>query len=157
MDGRWIMRRLNASTVALGFAALLFAPFGAFAGDDAIGMVKASSGHAFIISGNAWRNAAVGALIRRHDRLETGVDGAVGVTFRDDTRLSLGPHSQLKLSTYQFQPRQRHFAFVATLMRGSMMYVSGLIAKRAPEAVAVVTPVGTIGVDGTRLLVDIAP
>jgi hypothetical protein len=157
MDGPSVTRRLKAVTAALGLAALLLASSGAAAGDDAIGMVKASSGHAVIVSGDRTRNAEVGALIRRHDRLETGADGAVGVTFRDDTRLSLGPRSRLQLSNFEFQPRERRFAFVANLVQGSMMYVSGLIAKRAPAAVAVVTPVGTIGVSGTRLLIDIAP
>jgi hypothetical protein len=157
MDGRSVTRRLKAVTAALGLAALLLAPADATAGDDAIGMVKASSGQAVIVSGDKTRSAEVGAVIRRHDRLETGADGAIGVTFRDDTRVSLGPRSQLQVSDFEFQPRQRRFAFVARLIRGSMMYASGLIAKRAPASVAVVTPVGTIGVSGTRLLIDIAP
>jgi len=35
------------------------------------------------------------------------------------------------------------------------MFVSGLIAKLSPSSVALQTPVGTLGVRGTRFLVDV--
>jgi len=37
------------------------------------------------------------------------------------------------------------------------MFVSGSIAKLAPQAVQITTPVSTIGIRGTRFLVKIEP
>lgn len=132
-------------------------PQGASADDTAIGMVKSISGRAFIVAGGRARSAAIGVPVYRDDSLETEAGGALGVAFTDNTVLSLGPHSQLTMTDYRFQPRSGKFAFVARLAHGTMMYVSGLIAKLAPDSVAFHTPVGTIGVEGTRFLVDIGP
>ena len=40
----------------------------------------------------------------------------------------------------------------ATFTKGTLQYVSGIIAKLKPDAVQVKTPAGIIGVRGTRFL-----
>jgi len=118
-------------------------------------MVKAVKGQASIVTAGHPTPAAIGMPIHQNDDLVTADSGALGVTFIDNTTLSLGPNSKLILTAYAFQPRMHKFAFVATLSKGSMMWASGLMTKLAPEAVALYTPFGTIGVHGTRFLVDV--
>jgi hypothetical protein len=45
----------------------------------------------------------------------------------------------------------------ATISKGTLQYVSGVIAKLKPDAVAVRTPTGVIGVRGTRFVVMVEP
>jgi hypothetical protein len=153
MDSRSVLARCGAFAATLLFAFLT--PQAVFADDPEIGMVKAVKGHAFVVTAGYRAGATIGMLVHQNDNLETDSDGALGVTFTDNTTLSLGPKSQLILTAYVFQPRRRKFAFVATLARGSMMFQSGLITKLDADAVSLFTPFGTIGVHGTRFLVDV--
>lgn len=132
-----------------------FLPRAAFSAEAEIGMVKAVNGHAFIVTAGRPVSARIGMTLHQNDSLETETGGALGVTFIDNTTLSLGPNSLLTVTAYVFEPRARKFAFAATLSKGSMMWASGLMTKLAPDAVALYTPFGTIGVHGTRFLVDV--
>lgn len=134
---------------------VLWLPLNAFADEAQIATVKTVKGKAYIASGGKRTEATVGAPVHQNDTLETDSDGAVGITFIDNTTLSLGPKSQLAVTDYVFEPRANKLSFVAQMTKGSLMYVSGLIAKLSPSAVSLQTPVGTIGVRGTRFLVDI--
>ena len=55
------------------------------------GHIKTSSGTAYIVRNNATVAAKPGAAVFETDSLRTGADGSVGITLKDDTRLSLGP------------------------------------------------------------------
>ena len=153
MAARPVLARCTAFAATLLLAFLL--PQAGFADDAEIGMVKAVKGRASIVTAGHPAAAVVGMPIHQNDDLVTAANGALGVTFIDNTTLSLGPKSQLILTAYAFQPRAHKFAFVATLSKGSMMWASGLMTKLAPDAVAIYTPFGTIGVHGTRFLVDV--
>jgi hypothetical protein len=79
----------------------------------------------------------------------------MGVTFIDNTTLSLGENSRITLTKVVFNPDKGDFAFVTYLLRGTFMFVSGSIAKLRPEAVNILTPTATIGIRGTRFLVEV--
>ena len=124
--------------------------------DNVIGRVKTVSGDANIITGNETHPADLGSAVFQGDILETGVDGSLGVVFSDESRISLGPDTSLTVDEYVFEPKQNEGSFLSRMTRGSLLYVSGLIAKIKPESAAVETPVGTIGIRGTRFLVKVA-
>jgi len=121
----------------------------------AIGTVKEASGSASIVSSAGRRPAALAAPVYLNDTLETGAAGALGVLFVDDSRLSIGPDTSLTIDEYVFVPDAAKGSFVSRLARGTLLYVSGLIAKISPDAATVETPVGTIGIRGTRFLVKL--
>ena len=77
----------------------------------------------------------------------------VGVTFKDNTTISVGPDTKLAVDEFVFAPEQERYGMKTRMLQGTMYYVSGTIAKLAPESVSVTTPVGTIGIRGTRFLV----
>jgi len=136
-------------------ACFLFLPGPARADDAEIGMVKTVKGQVSVVRDGLRSDAAVGFVVHRNDVLETGAAAAVGVTFVDDTTLSLGPKTQITLTDYVYHPRENKYAFVMEMTRGTLMYVSGLIEKSDPDAVSINTAVGTVGVRGTRLLIEI--
>lgn len=118
-------------------------------------MVKAVKGQAFVVTAGHAAPASIGMLVHQNDDLVTDGGGALGVTFIDNTTLSLGANSKLIMTAYAFEPRAHRFAFAATLAKGSLMWVSGRMTELAPDAVALYTPFGTIGVHGTRFLVEV--
>jgi hypothetical protein len=123
------------------------------ADDAAIGFVKTLAGHATVIRGGTAKPVELAMPLYTRDRVETAKDGEVGITFRDDTRISLGPDSQLELPSFVFKPADKQYGFVLRLVFGTMQYLSGLTAKLAPDAMSIETPTATIAVRGTRFLV----
>jgi hypothetical protein len=121
------------------------------------GRIKVSSGSAFVVRDGAQMPAQVGQVVFESDGLRTGGDGKVGVTLNDDTRLSLGPNSELKLERFTYAPADRGFGLVLKFVRGAATYVSGRIAKIAPDAIRLETPAAIIGVRGTTLAINVLP
>jgi hypothetical protein len=123
---------------------------------EAAGRVKTVAGEAWITSGAGARTpAAVGTLVSRGDSVETGADGSVGITFRDETRISIGPGSRVAIDDFLFAPDAGEISFAATVARGTLLFVSGATARLAPERVTVSTPDGTVGIRGTTFLVRV--
>ncbi len=121
------------------------------------GYVKVASGSAFIVRQDATVAARPGEPVFATDALRTGVDGAVGVTLKDDTRLSLGPSSEVRLERYVYAPADGGFGMVLSFVRGAAAYVSGHMAKLAPDSIRLETPAAIVGVRGTTVAVRIEP
>jgi hypothetical protein len=139
------------SLVALALAATA-AP--AFAQQPAAaGRIKVASGSAFIVRGGAQMAATLGASIFESDVLRTGADGRLGVTLKDDTRVSLGPASEVRVDTFVYAPSEGNLALALKVVRGVAAYVSGRIAKLSPDAVRLETPTAIVGVRGTTLVI----
>ena len=118
-----------------------------------IGYVKTLSGTATVTHGGIATAAALAMPVYERDLLETGGNGELGVTFRDNTRISLGPDSRIELKHYVFKPASEEYGFLLRLAYGTMEYISGLTEKLAPDAMSIETLGFTVGARGTRLLV----
>ena len=105
----------------------------------------------------AWSGLAAvpGMPVRQADKLVTGEDGAVGVTFLDNSLLSAGPRSVLGIDRYSFDTTTHAGQFDASLQKGSLAVVSGKIVKQQPGAMRVRTPASVMGVRGTEFLVRV--
>ena len=147
-------RRLSVVTVLLvcAFAAPAFAQERPVAG-----RIKVSTGSAFVVRDGAQVPAQVGQVVYETDGIRTGADGKIGVTLNDDTRLSLGPNSELKLEKFTYAPAESSFSLVLKFVRGAATYVSGRIAKVAPDSIRLETPASIIGVRGTTLAIQVQP
>ena len=120
-----------------------------------IGYVKTVSGVASVTTGGNRRMAEVGTPVHPGSVLRTGANGSLGVTFKDETLMSFGPDTELAVDEYLYAPAQGKLRLASRLMRGTLNYVSGVIAKLRPDAVSVDTPSGTIGVRGTQFVAKI--
>lgn len=121
-----------------------------------VGFVKTVSGEASVITHAKAVKAEVGTAVFVGSTLRTGRDASLGVTFRDETLMSFGADTELTVDEYLYAPAQGRLKLGSRLARGSLNYVSGVIAKLQPEAVSVKTPSGTIGVRGTQFVVKVA-
>lgn len=124
------------------------------AADEYAGVVKTARGSASVERGGTLTALVPGARVNEGDRIITGPDGYVGLTMRDDTLLTLGPSGALKLDAYAFDPKTHDGNFLASLTRGVLSVVTGLIARRSPDAFAVKTRLSTMGVRGTEFIVE---
>lgn len=127
----------------------------ATAQEKAIGVVKLVKDHAFIMREDERVSCQAGDKVFQHDVLETDDTGSLGVTLKDNTRLSLGPKSRLSLKKFVFNPKQEEYSFVTEIIRGTLVYISGIMAKLSPESVLIKTPTATVGIRGTRLVIRI--
>ncbi len=118
-----------------------------------IGMIKSLTGDVTIVR-TAPVQARVGDLLNATDTIEVGA-GSVGLTFRDGTRVSLGPKTRFEISKFEFDPVEGKLGLFLKLISGKLQYISGRIAKLAPDSVKVETPVATVGVRGTRFVVEV--
>jgi hypothetical protein len=124
---------------------------------SAAGRIKVVEGSAFIVRDGATIPAQPGQVVFEADSLRTGADGNIGVTLKDDTRLSLGPTSEVRLEHFAYAPGSGGLGMVLKFMRGVTAYVSGRIAKLAPDAVRLETPAAIVGVRGTMLAIRAEP
>jgi hypothetical protein len=136
-------------------ALMLAALASAAAAADRIGQVKVVSGEVVITRGGAAAPAAAGSALHEKDVIETGANSAVGMTFVDNSRISLGPNSRLILESYSFQPAGRN-GFDARLARGSLTAASGGIAEASPLSMRVLMPTTVLAVQGTEFAVRVS-
>ena len=124
---------------------------------SAAGRVKVVSGPAFIMRASKLVPAQVGQEVYAADALRTGADGRIGVTLKDDTRISLGPGSEVRLEKYNFAAADGGLALWLKVVRGVAAYVSGRIAKLSPDSIRLETPAAIVGVRGTSLAIRVEP
>jgi hypothetical protein len=144
---------------ALGVVVLVLAGSAPVWGQEAaaVGRIKVVSGSAFIVRQSATIPAELGQMVFETDGLRTGADGRIGVTLKDDTRVSLGPNSEARIDRFVYAPADGRFGFVFNIVRGVAAYVSGQIAKLAPDSIRLETPAAIVGVRGTSLAVRVEP
>jgi len=119
------------------------------------GRIKVVSGDAVIVRGASTVPAQNGVAVYQSDSLRTGKDGRVGITLSDDTQVSIGPGSEVKLDSFVYDPGAGQLSLVLKFIRGTAAYVSGQIAKLAPDAVRLETPAAIVGVRGTTLGIEV--
>ena len=119
------------------------------------GHVKIATGAAYIVRQNAVIPAKPGDAVFATDTLRTQASGAIGVTLADDTRVSLGPDSEMRLERYVFSPSDGALGMVLNFVRGVAAYVSGRMAKLSPDSVRLETPAAIVGVRGTTVAIKV--
>jgi hypothetical protein len=137
-------------------AGVLLIAAGVAAADD-VGRVKVVKGQVAIERGSQTLPATVGMALQEGDVIVTGRDGATGITFSDDSLLSVGPDSALAVDRFAFDTTTHAGRFDTSLRRGTLSAVSGKIAKQSPDAMKVRTPSTILGVRGTEFVVRAAP
>jgi len=128
---------------------------GVWADEIPIGYVKNITGEASITTEGDIIKAKIGTPIYQGSVLHTRTQSSMGITLKDATVISLGPETEFAIDEYVYAPAQNKLKFGSRITKGSLNYVSGIIAKLQPDAVTVTTPSGTIGVRGTQFAVKV--
>ena len=147
---------MKSRLIALMLPMVLVVAVAVAAAEDA-GQIKVSKGSAQIERSGQKLPASVGHVVQQGDVVITGSDGSVGITFRDNSLVSIGPDSVLAIDRFVFNSTTHQGNFDSTLKQGTLAVVSGKLAKQSPVAMKVKTPAAILGVRGTEFLVRTGP
>ena len=147
------MKQPRIALALLTLVAVLHGP--CLAQAQPIGYVKTVSGDAWVTDAGRQVKAVAGTPVQLGSRLRTASGASMGLTLKDNTVLSFGPDTELVVDEFVYEPARGRLGLVASLARGTLSYISGVIAKLRPDAVSVKTPSGLIGVRGTEFAVRV--
>ncbi|HEY7657411.1 MAG TPA: FecR domain-containing protein [Burkholderiales bacterium] len=122
-----------------------------------IAQIKTLSGTVVVERGSERFLGAAGMKLRQADVIRTGIDGAVGITFVDNTMMSAGPNTSLALDHFSFNSTTHEGKLDTSIRSGTLSVISGKIAKQSPEAMKVRTPAAILGARGTEFFVQVVP
>jgi hypothetical protein len=117
-----------------------------------IGQIKTASGAVSVEREGQVSPLAIGDRVYQSDTIVTA-DGSVGITFVDNSMMSLGPRSRLALDDFAFNPTTQNGRFDASLKKGTLTVKSGQMVKQTPGAMRIRTPAALLGVRGTEFAV----
>jgi hypothetical protein len=135
--------------VTAGFAALALAVFvhaAAAAAPQQAGSAVAVLQAANVEGAGSSRVLQVKGDVFMGDRVETGKSGQAQLLFLDDTRMVVGPSSQLVIDSFVYKGSTAS-RFGITAVKGAFRFITGSSEK---QAYVIKTPTATIGVRGTR-------
>lgn len=135
----------------LALALALAAP--AIAND--VGQVKVAKGTVHVDRAGQRLAATVGLPVRAADVLVTGADGSAGVTFSDNSLVSVGPNSVFAIDKYRFDSTTHAGEFEGSLRKGRLAAVSGKMVRQTPESMKIRTPSSVMAVRGTEFVVQV--
>ena len=132
----------NKWTAVFVLAVLLALPATASNAQTKIGKATSVKPHA--------EGSIAGALspqsdVHANETVRTGTSGVADLRFIDQSNLSVGPTSVVRLDRFVYDPNKSSGSVVIDATRGSFRFVAGSQDKRAYK---VKTPYGTLGIRG---------
>ena len=140
--------------LTLGFIAILGAYGLAMAEDNHVALFKNVAGEVKIMRDNTVIVPVAGTQLLRSDVVSTGPKSSGGIVFSDGTLFTLDASSEVEISRYVYQPEAAKYDFSLYLKKGTAIYSSGKLGKLSPESVNLNTPRATVGVRGTRFILN---
>jgi len=138
-------------SLALSIVAMASSLWGA----ESVAIVKNLKGDVLVKQGGDYKSIERGSYLQSGDILQTGDNSSVGVAFNDGTMISLGPKSLFVVSQYRFKPSANEYDFDMTLSKGTAAVETGKIGKLAPQNVSFKIPQGSVGIRGTKFIVEV--
>ena len=120
-----------------------------------VGLVKVSKGNVQIERAGTKVAAPVGAPVQTSDVIVTGADGSAGITFTDNSLVSVGPNTVFAIDKYSFDSTTHAGEFEGNLKKGRLAAISGKMVKQSPESMKIRTPSAIMGVRGTEFVVQV--
>lgn len=127
----------------------------AAAAEPRAGFVKNVSGEAFIERNKVITAAKVKDELMENDVLVTGRNGSMGVILQDNSVMSIGSSTRLAISKFVFEPADGKLSFTAQIKKGTVVYLTGLIAKLNRSGVKFDTPTAVCGIRGTHFAIKV--
>ncbi|HUN97921.1 MAG TPA: FecR domain-containing protein [Bradyrhizobium sp.] len=126
---------------------------GAAAAAAVVGHVTKLVGSATAIRNGVSIVLAPGDNIQKGDVLQSGSDSTLGVTFIDGTVFGLSSNARMVVNELVYDPNGSNNSSLLSLVQGTISFVAGETAKHGDMKVD--TPVATMGIRGTAVLVQI--
>lgn len=122
--------------------------------DDALGQIATLQGGATVTRAKAAAAALkISDAVYKNDVLQTGTNAALGVTFDDETTLSLSANARIVIDEFVYEKGAKGNKAVFNIARGKVAFVASLVAKTGDMTIT--TPTSTLGIRGTTGVVDV--
>lgn len=146
--------RLLVLTCAAFFMAFCVSAEAQAQPSNRIGVASAVRAQVTATLASQQRTLATGNPVFQDEVIRTGAASVAQLLFADQTTLSVGPRSEVRLDRFVYNPGQSAGDVAVRFSNGALRFVSG---SQQPSSYQINTPVATIGVRGTIvdfLLID---
>ncbi len=126
---------------------------GAPAAGQVIGNVLKLSGSATAIRNGVSIELHIGDAVQKGDVVQTASDSSIGMTFVDGSAFGMNSNARMVLNEMIYDPNGSSNSSLISLVQGTITFVAGQTAKNGNMRVE--TPVATMGIRGTAVLVEI--
>jgi hypothetical protein len=100
------------------------------------------------VSGGQTRSLSAGSSVHANELIRSGEDSVGNLQFLDQTKLSVGPKSEVRLTKFVYDPNKKAGSVVVQAGKGAYRFVTGAQDSKNYE---IKTPYATLGVRGTVL------
>ncbi len=122
--------------------------------NDEVGQVATLQGSVTVTRANAAAlPLKVSDGIYKKDVLQTGANSSLGVTFDDETTLSLTANARIVVNEFIYEDGGSGNKAVFNIARGTVAFVASLVAKTGNMTIS--TPTANLGIRGTTGVVDV--
>lgn len=142
-------RRLLAALVLLSFAPAAL-PALAQSQGEAVEVRQSAE----VEAKGATRKLEAGGAVASGDTVRTNASGQVQMMFPDETKIVVGPGSELKIEEILFRKNGKARKFAANALGGSFRFLSG---KSDEKVFKLATPLATLGIRGTAFDYTVSP
>jgi hypothetical protein len=118
-----------------------------------IGSVSKLAGTVIAIRNGVSVNLNAGDNVQKGDVVQAGADSSLTLTFIDGTVFGLSANARMVLNEMVYDPNGSSNSSLLSLIQGTITFVAGETAKNGDMRVD--TPVATMGIRGTAVLVEI--
>jgi hypothetical protein len=94
--------------------------------------------------------AANGTPVHMNDRLRTGANARLEVTFNDNSKLTLGENANVVIDRYVYNPNKSSAQVVLNATQGALRFAGGKIEQMNQKNIVVNTPNAALAVRGTH-------
>ncbi len=126
---------------------------GGAAAAQVIGHVTKLAGTATVVRNGVSIILNNGDNVEKGDVVQSGSDSTLGITFIDGTVFGLSSNARMVLNEMVYDPNGSNNSSLISLVAGTISFVAGETAKHGDMKVD--TPVATMGIRGTAVLVEI--
>lgn len=92
------------------------------------------------------RRLKAGDGVYLNEMIATGTKGKAQLIFKDETALTIGPRTEVTLTTFVYDPNPNKGKVVVSVVKGVFRFISGSLPKKAYK---IKTPMATMGIRGT--------
>jgi hypothetical protein len=124
------------------------------AADPTIGRTLTVKTDANGVVGGESKNLTVGVDVFANENVLTDATGLATLIFLDNTKLTVGPTSEVRLDKFVYDPTGSSGAVVLELTKGAFRFITGSQDKRAYD---IKTAFGSLGVRGTVVEFTVNP
>jgi len=110
-----------------------------------IGNATATKNKVEGVLGNTTRSISKGSVVHSNEIVRTGDASVADLKFLDDSNLSVGPVSEIRLDKFVYDPNSSAGTVVIEATRGAFRFVTG---KQDQKNYQIKTPYGTLGIRG---------